>query len=74
MLLGIKIAAVKVRPMSLDTVLGDGIYIVEFWETYEGSMVERVEIEVVDGLLVLTIPDVVDGLRDLALSIYSCSC
>jgi hypothetical protein len=55
--------------VSLEKVLADGNYTVEFWETYAGNLLEQVETEVRDGLSSITIPEGAADLRDLALII-----
>jgi mannan endo-1,4-beta-mannosidase len=55
--------------MTVEDVLADGGYTVEFWETYEGNLIGTAEATVADGDLSLTIPDLGVPLKDLALII-----
>ena len=57
----------------IDDVLEAGNYTVEFWETYEGSLLGTVTLAVADGDLNLTIPDWGMLLKDLALIIRPAS-
>lgn len=53
--------------VTIRDVLEEGSYTVEFWETYEGYILQTVEARVVDGSLEITIPEFELDLKDLAL-------
>lgn len=57
--------------ITVSEVLAEGEYTVEFWETYEGKLLSRLTVQVVNGELAITLPDMATGLKDLAILIRS---
>lgn len=53
--------------LTITGVLGDGAYTIEFWETYEGRLLETAAATVEAGTLSVTVPDWGLPLKDLAL-------
>jgi hypothetical protein len=59
--------------ITVESVLADGRYTVEFWETYEGRILSTIPVEVENGSLTLTIPDPGVALADVALIVRPAS-
>jgi hypothetical protein len=57
--------------ITLDGVLTDGSYTVEFWETYGGELLDQMEVEVSDGVFSVLVPESTADLKDVALHIYA---
>jgi hypothetical protein len=57
--------------ITLDGVLTDGSYTVEFWETYGGELLDQIEVEVSDGVFSVLVPESTADLKDVALHIYA---
>lgn len=55
--------------LAIDEALADGAYTVEFWETYEGRVLETGTLTVADGAGSVTMPEAAAPLKDLALVI-----
>jgi mannan endo-1,4-beta-mannosidase len=53
--------------LTLDGVLQDGAYTVEFWETYVGTRLESVTAQAEGGMLAVTIPALDPALKDIAI-------